>query len=549
MASDRKTVDAYAVAGEFVAMTLFVFFGCGSAMVLDGSRDELDKMPLPGWVLMVSLAFGLAIISLVYATAHLSGGHINCAVTLSLALTGNVSILQALANVLAQLAGSVLGACLLCSVFPVSKDNTHGLGSNAVGDGWHWHNALIGEIMGTFFLVYVVLQTACDIRSEANRAQAAIAIGLAVFVAHAMLIPIDGCSINPTRSFGPALVAEFVSESPSHFKDMWIFWVGPILGSLLATAVYKLHTFLDRKEEEHAAPASLNSALSEFIAMTLFVIVGCGSAMGVKSKQPEDDDSTIPSWVALIALVFGCAIVSLAYATGGRSGGHINCAVTLGLVLTGGCSLLQGVANFIAQMLGSIAGAAILCAMYPEAMDQTGGLGSNGVGEGWKLHNAVIAEIMGTLVLVYVVLQTALSPNSTCNRSQAAIAIGFSVVLAHLSLIPIDGCSINPTRSFGPAVMAQVRNPDGPYFRDMWIFWLGPVGGAVFAAALYNLLKNSVLEDKKADTGVQQAEEEAEARLPQVLLGRVGAAAAHDQEKKGNVAEELEGRAAEAESV
>eukprot|EP00933_Yihiella_yeosuensis_P045632 TRINITY_DN4102_c1_g1_i1.p1 TRINITY_DN4102_c1_g1~~TRINITY_DN4102_c1_g1_i1.p1 ORF type:complete len:544 (+),score=102.40 TRINITY_DN4102_c1_g1_i1:107-1738(+) len=483
-------VDPLAVAAELVAMALFVFIGCGSAMVADGSRSANDKLPTPGWVLMVSLGFGFAIISLVYATAPLSGGHINCAVTLSLVLTGNVGVLQAIANVVAQLVGSVVGAGLLCAVYPELKDNTNSLGSNGVGDGWSSGNALVGEIMGTFLLVYVVLQTACDIKSEANRAQAAIAIGLAVFVAHVMLIPIDGCSINPTRSFGPALVAEIRYNSDvSFFKDMWIFWIGPILGSLLATGAYKLLNFIDaRKGEVSKTRPSPNAALAEYIAMTLFVVFGCGSAMGVHSSQPVGGTSVFPSWVVLVSLTFGFAIIALAYASGHESGGHINCAVTFGLVLAGGCSVIQGAVNFAAQMLGSITGAAILCAIYPESKDQTKGLGSNGVGEGWETHNAVVAEIMGTLLLVYVVLQTALSSKSSSTRSEAAIAIGMAVLLAHLNLIPIDGCSINPTRSFGPALVAQLRYNTSPsHFKHMWIFWIGPLVGAAVAAGFYRL--------------------------------------------------------------
>merc|ERR1711974_311432 len=93
-----------------------------------------------------------------------------------------------------------------------------------------------------------VLQTAVNKKSEGNRAQAAIAIGFAVFLAHLVLIHIDGCSINPTRSTGPALVASMRNGNANLLKDLWIFWVGPLVGAALAVGVYKVMDSLDKKQ-------------------------------------------------------------------------------------------------------------------------------------------------------------------------------------------------------------------------------------------------------------------------------------------------------------
>jgi len=248
---------------------------------------------------------------------------------------------------------------------------------------------------------------------------------------------------------------------------------------------------------ESRTPVSVVACAAEFVAMTLFVVIGCGSAMGTSSTLG------FPAWVLMVSLAFGFSIAALAYASGHHSGGHINCAVTLGLVLAGECSLAQGAGNFVAQMLGSIFGAAILCLIYPEANDHTGGLGSNAVNKGWEWHNALVGEIMGTFLLMYVVLQTACHSKSVGNRSQAALAIGLTVFLAHVMLIPIDGCSINPTRSFGPAVVAEIRS-DKSHFKDMWIFWVGPLAGAALAAGLFKLEhvflpKDALKVDAKSD--------------------------------------------------
>jgi MIP family channel proteins len=220
--------------------------------------------------------------------------------------------------------------------------------------------------------------------------------------------------------------------------------------------------------------------VAEYIAMTLFVIIGCGNAMGIAGTD---------GWILQVSLTFGWAITALAYSIGFYSGGHINCAVTLGLVLTKNCSVQQGLANFIAQMFGSLSGASVLCMMYDKDADKTGGLGSNGVGKDVKWYNALVGEIMMTFLLVFVVLKTAIHPGSMGNRSQACLAIGFAVFLAHSVLIPLDGCSINPTRSLGPAIIAQIRYEDSKSFDDMWIFLCGPLLGAALAAGAYELMK------------------------------------------------------------
>lgn len=227
-----STLSFRNVAAEFIAMTLFVFFGCGSAM-------SIAKEEGSAWVLQVSLTFGFAITVLAYAVGHYSGAQINCAVTFGLVIYGHIGVVQGLLNFLGQMVGSVLGAILLKAMYPASQDKTGGLGTNGVQQGWSSTGALIGEFFGTFLLMYVVFETAVNSMAAANSSVAPLAIGLAVFLAHSVLIPVDGCSINPTRSFGPALVEAF-SGSSGAFKDMWIFWLGPLVGSAAATGVYAL---------------------------------------------------------------------------------------------------------------------------------------------------------------------------------------------------------------------------------------------------------------------------------------------------------------------
>lgn len=230
---------------EFVAMTLFVFIGCGSACANKNGGS-------PGnWQFQVALTFGFAITALAYSIGHISGGQINCAVTFGLWCSGVIGIGQALVNVVCQLLGSICGAFLTHMVFgnkagETETDKTGGLGCNEVnhGGGFNERRAFIGEVMGTFILVITVLETAVNPLTLGNRALACLAIGISVFLAHCVLINVDGCSINPTRSFGPMVVRLMVypprKKEDTWVSDHWIFWLGPLVGAALAAGMYKL---------------------------------------------------------------------------------------------------------------------------------------------------------------------------------------------------------------------------------------------------------------------------------------------------------------------
>jgi len=235
--------------------------------------------------------------------------------------------------------------------------------------------------------------------------------------------------------------------------------------------------------------------LAEFVAMTLFVFVGCGTAAAVGCADVAGKLET--------ALAFGFGITALAYAVGAHSGGQINCAVTFGLLIASQLGVAnvispqQAVANFAAQMAGAIAGGGLVAAVFSKETDQTGGLGTNALGEGVTTTNALVGEIVGTFLLMYVVLETAVNQKSSANRLTAPIAIGFAVFLAHCVLIAVDGCSINPTRTFGAAVVATIRySGDATLMENiwnpMWIFWVGPLLGAALAVCCYKVVNAEV---------------------------------------------------------
>lgn len=253
-------------------MLLFVYFGCGAA------ASNVHK-PTGDWdsasVTPIALVFGFLITVLVYTTAHTSGGHINCAVTFALTLVGKCHPVTGLAYLLAQLCGSMAGAGLLAattSPHSIVLDRSGGLGANGFQNtSVYAGNAFLAELMGTALLVYTVLETAVNAKSATTEGKGAIAgnkqtlaplpIGLAVFIAHVVLIPITGCSINPTRSFGPSVVA-------NSWANHWIWWIGPLSGSLLASLVWGGASMLEydevktrKKEDEFSSiEAATNAA-------------------------------------------------------------------------------------------------------------------------------------------------------------------------------------------------------------------------------------------------------------------------------------------------
>jgi MIP family channel proteins len=212
---------------EFIVTLLFIFIGCG-AVVASGmaSGGALDT----GRLVAIALAHGLAIALLVFATANVSGGHINPAVTFAMIVTRKISIAKGAMYVVAQLAGAIVGALLLMAVSPDAVEGN--LGAHGLGAGVTAGMGLLVEIILTFVLVFTVFMAAVDRRGAGIVAP--LAIGFAVLVAHLVAVPLTGAGINPARSLGPALVA-------GAWADHWIYWAGPLIG---ATGAGLVHQFV-----------------------------------------------------------------------------------------------------------------------------------------------------------------------------------------------------------------------------------------------------------------------------------------------------------------
>ncbi|MBI4338903.1 MAG: MIP family channel protein [Chloroflexi bacterium] len=222
---DLSRGDAWrAAVAELIGVTLFVFVGAGTVVSSGMLVDGLD----PARLVAIALAHGLAIAIMVAATAHISGGHINPAVTVAAIVTRKMGLAKGAMYVVAQLIGAALGAYLLAATIPDAK--AAGLGAHALGNGVTAGAGLVIETILTFVLVFVVFATAIDTRGPGNLAP--FAIGTAVLVIHLIAVPLTGASVNPARSFGPALVS-------GQWANHWVYWAGPLVGGSVAGIVYQ----------------------------------------------------------------------------------------------------------------------------------------------------------------------------------------------------------------------------------------------------------------------------------------------------------------------
>ncbi|XP_002511872.2 aquaporin PIP1-3 isoform X2 [Ricinus communis] len=223
------------------------------------------------------------------------------------------------------------------------------------------------------------------------------------------------------------------------------------------------------------------AGIAEFMATFLFLYITVLTVMGY-NRSPNKCASV---GVQGIAWAFGGMIFALVYCTAGISGGHINPAVTFGLLLARKLSLNRAIFYMVMQCLGAICGAGVVKVFQPTPYERVGG-GANMVNPGYSKGDGLGAEIVGTFVLVYTVFSATDAKRSARDSHVPVLAplpIGFAVFLVHLATIPITGTGINPARSLGAAI---IYNKDHAW-DDHWIFWVGPFIGAALAALYHQI--------------------------------------------------------------
>ena len=218
-------------AAEFIGTFWLVLGGCGSA-VLAAGFPELG-IGFAG----VALAFGLTVLTMAYAIGHISGCHLNPAVSVGLAVAGRFKFSELPAYVIAQVAGAIVAAAVLAWIASGAPgfEISGGLASNGYGEhspgGYSMGSGFVTEVVMTLMFLFIILG-ATDKRAPAGFAPLAIGLGLTLI--HLISIPVTNTSVNPARSTGPALIVQGWAVA-----QLWMFWVAPIIGAAIAGFIYR----------------------------------------------------------------------------------------------------------------------------------------------------------------------------------------------------------------------------------------------------------------------------------------------------------------------
>jgi aquaporin Z len=220
--------DTQKYLAELIGTFVLVFIGCGSAVVAGKEVGFLG----------IALAFGIAVLVMVYAIGPVSGCHINPAITIAMLVNGKISGKDAGVYIICQCIGAIIASVLLFAIMtglPAYNIATNGLGQNGYGvaspGGFPLMSALIAEVILTFIFLMVIFGATSK---AAPAGFAGIAIGLSLTMIHIVGIPITGTSVNPARSLGPALIV-----GGTALAQLWLFIIAPIIGAVLAALVWK----------------------------------------------------------------------------------------------------------------------------------------------------------------------------------------------------------------------------------------------------------------------------------------------------------------------
>ena len=230
---------------------------------------------------------------------------------------------------------------------------------------------------------------------------------------------------------------------------------------------------------------STKKYIAEFIGTFILVFMGCGTAMLVGC------DAVNGGGYVLTAFAFGLAIVAMAYGVGNISGGHVNPAVSLAVLINGGMTVSDFIGYVIAQCLGAFAGSGVLALIFSLGgiTDQTGGYGSNGLdGVGGSAAAGILVEIVLTCIFIVTIL--GVTSKNQNHGSFGGLIIGLTLVGIHIIGIGLTGTSVNPARSLAPAVLAAISGNAEP-LKALWVFIVAPLAGAAIGACLYKYLESN----------------------------------------------------------
>lgn len=215
---------------ELISTFSLIFIGAGAVI----ANSVYGNVGLTG----IAFAHGLVLMAMIYATGHISGAHVNPAVTFAMWITKRIKTVQAALYIISQLIGATIAGFLLALIF--SNANAGNLGTTSIASGISLLNGIIIEAVLTFFLVFTIFGVAVDKRSSGHHA--GLAIGLVLAFDILMGGNMTGAAMNPARAFGPALASGF-------WSNHLVYWIGPLLGASVAALIYQ-NLFLAKENKK-----------------------------------------------------------------------------------------------------------------------------------------------------------------------------------------------------------------------------------------------------------------------------------------------------------
>ncbi|XP_056635561.1 uncharacterized protein LOC130444459 [Diorhabda sublineata] len=454
---------------EFCATACFVFVGC-----LGCTSTSAEQ---------ISFTFGLAIMIVVQIFGHISGAHVNPAVTVAATIFGNIPIINVPIYFFGQILGAISGYGLVKATFANYPMNYERLCSPTADK-----NLSISQVFLTEFLLTLILIWVCcaiwDQENVTNQDSLPLRLGFTVTALAMAGSQFSGANINPARSFGPALLN-------GTWDHHWVYWLGPILAAFIGALFYKIIFGKKMKRWQIVQLTDKMSTKDRIVlcaaeiggtAILLFLgCLGCVNSLASGGFIPHEQ----------ISFTFGLAVMVAIQVFGHISGAHINPIVTVAAATLGDLPLIQVPIYFVGQLIGSLLGFGLLLVVTPEVNvgnvynNITGikigsGVCSPGLHPNITTGQGLFVEFLLSLILVLFCCGIWDRRNKDKHDS-VPIKFGLAVAVLAMAGGPYTGANMNPARSFAPALL----NGD---WNNHWIYWIGPLAAGFVGGLLYRLI-------------------------------------------------------------
>lgn len=449
-----KIKDIQVGLAEFIG-TFFLAFVIGATKVTSNPTAQ-------------PFAIGTALIALVYTLGPVSGGQLNPAVSLGLVFRNKLNVFEATYCIICQFLGATF-AGLFC--YALYNNDWNDVGYPKVSDDTDYTRAFVVEMLQTFFLVTVVLNTAST-AAQANNSYFGIAIGFVVLTGALNVGGISGGCFNPAIGMLAAL--------NSSSDDLWVYWLAPSVGGILAGLLFRVTNPSEWDDSDPVAKLSRSHHNPEgnivrTVAMLCMEFIGTFFLVYTVALSVNAGNSNF--------IAIGFTLVSLVYAGGAISGGHYNPAVTIAVFLKGYLSKnmnmrgIDAVYYIATQLIGGYLGGAT-AGYVNHGYDEIASPSVNT--EHHTYFAALIAEILMTFLLMLCVLCVGGSAKVAGN-SYFAFAIGMVVLSGIVTVGDISGAVFNP------AVGIVLPSITGRATKDIWVYIFGPIIGAILSLVVFQV--------------------------------------------------------------